>query len=48
MGIRFDQESQDIIEGDVGTVSVVADHISEVNVTIYIQVTPITTSGKTY
>ena len=48
MGIGFDQESQNITEGDVGTVSVVADNISEENVTIYIQVTPITASGKTY
>jgi len=47
MGIRFDQESQSVIEGDVVTVSVVADHISEVNVTIYVQVTPLTASGKT-
>jgi len=46
MGIKFDEELQSVIEGDVVTVSVVADHISEVNVTIFVQVTPITASGK--
>lgn len=48
MDIRFDQESQSVIEGDVVTISVVADHISEVNVTIFILVTPDTASGKMY
>ena len=46
VGIRFHQASTSVIEGDVVTILITADHIAEENITIMVQVTSLTASGN--
>ena len=48
MHIRFDQPLHKITEGDVAKVEIVSDHVAEVNISIIIQITSLTASGKIY
>ena len=45
LGIRFDQASQSVTEGDVVTISIIADHIAVANISIILQLSPLTASG---
>ena len=45
MGIRFDQTSQSVTEGDVVTILITADHIAVESITIMLELTPLTASG---
>ena len=46
MSIRFDPASQNVIEGDVVPITLVADHIAEFQVLFLVQIIPITASSK--
>ena len=45
MGIKFDQASQSVTEGDVVAILITADHIAVENISIILQLTPLTASG---
>ena len=46
MGIKFDQASQSVTEGDVVTILITADHIAVENISIILQLTSLTASGN--
>ena len=46
LGIRFEQVSQSVFEGDIVTILIMADHTAEENISITLQLTSLTTSGN--
>ena len=46
LSIRFDLAFQNVSEGDVVTISLVADHFAEFQLSFIMQITPVTASSK--
>ena len=46
LDVRLDQASQSVTEGGVVTILIIADRIAVENVSIIIQLTPLTASGN--
>lgn len=44
--IKFDESGYSVIEGDVVTVMITADHVADVPITIRVHLTPFTATGK--